>query len=151
MHLFGLRLPERLERGGPLRTVETEMNGDAKSTNKSGSSFLVRWACRYKRFLFCLGCPSRPCTKYFFPQQTLFQFLYPHRPASWAGNRAGSPVSYYCMCLCGYPLYISSSFELLCFHNSYCTFIIFRNNTIFLLFFHYFHFSCKLHRVAPFH
>jgi hypothetical protein len=24
-------------------------------------------SCRYKRFLFCLGCSSRPSTKYFFP------------------------------------------------------------------------------------
>ncbi len=36
---------------------------------------------------------SRPSTKYFLPQRTLFKFLCPHRPASWAGSRAGSPVS----------------------------------------------------------
>ncbi len=32
-------------------------------------SFRYRWHyyCRYKRVLFCLGCSSRPCTKYFFP------------------------------------------------------------------------------------
>jgi hypothetical protein len=29
-----LRLPERLESGGPQLTVETEVNGDAKSTNE---------------------------------------------------------------------------------------------------------------------
>ncbi len=28
--------PERLERGGPLLTVETEVNGDSKRTNKRG-------------------------------------------------------------------------------------------------------------------
>ncbi len=30
-------------------------------------------SCRYKRFLFCLGCSSWPSTKYFFPHHTLFQ------------------------------------------------------------------------------
>ncbi len=52
-------------------------------------------SCQYKRFLFCLGCSSRPCTKYFFFSRTLFQFLCPSRPASWAGSRAGSPISQY--------------------------------------------------------
>ncbi len=49
------------------------------------------WACRagYKRFLSGLGSSSRPSAKYLFPL-----FIYPHHPASWAGSRAGSPVSY---------------------------------------------------------
>jgi hypothetical protein len=33
--------------------------------------------------------------KIFFPYRTLFLFLCPHRPASWAGSLAGSPVSEY--------------------------------------------------------
>ncbi len=49
-------------------------------------------SCRYKRFLFCLGFSSRPSTKYSSPHRTLFQFICPHRPASWASSRAGSPV-----------------------------------------------------------
>jgi hypothetical protein len=41
---------------------------------------LVRWTCyRYKRFLSCLGCSSRPSTKYVFPHRTLFQFFVPIR------------------------------------------------------------------------
>jgi hypothetical protein len=53
-------------------TVETEVNGDSKSTNDSGPSLVsligsLGLSCKYKRFLFCLGCPSRPCTKYLFP------------------------------------------------------------------------------------
>ncbi len=44
---------------------------------------------------FCRSCSSRPNTKYFFPHRTLFRFLCPHRPASLAGSRAGSPVSLY--------------------------------------------------------
>jgi hypothetical protein len=30
--------PERLEKGGPLLTVETEVNWDSKSTKERGSS-----------------------------------------------------------------------------------------------------------------
>ncbi len=54
--------------GWPLLTVETEANGDSTSTYERGP-FLVGslgWLCQYKRFLSCLGCSSRPSTKYFF-------------------------------------------------------------------------------------
>jgi hypothetical protein len=46
---------------------------------------------------------SAQYTKHIFPHPTLFQFLCPHRPASCAGIRAGSPVSSYVsliQCLC---------------------------------------------------
>jgi hypothetical protein len=81
--------------GWPLLTVETEVNGDSKSTNERGPSLVgsLGLSCRYKRFLFCLDCSSRPSTKYFFPQCTLFQCICPHRPVSWVDSRAGSPVS----------------------------------------------------------
>ncbi len=52
----------------PLLTVETEANGDSRSTNER-CPFLVGSlgsSCRYKRFSSCLGCSSRPSTKYFF-------------------------------------------------------------------------------------
>jgi hypothetical protein len=52
-------------------------------------------SCRYNRLLFCLGCSSRPRTKYFFPHRTLFQCLCTHRPASWAGSFAWSSDSSY--------------------------------------------------------
>jgi hypothetical protein len=51
----------------PLLAVETEVNGYSKSTNERGPS-LVAWlglSCQYKRFLFCLGCSSRPNKKLF--------------------------------------------------------------------------------------
>ncbi len=82
--------------GWPLLTVETEVNGDSKSKNEGcpclvGSSGL---SCRCKRFLISLGCSSRPSTKYiFFFTVHYFNSFCPHRPASWAGSRAGSPVS----------------------------------------------------------
>ncbi len=65
---LGLRLcPERLERGA-LLTVETEGNRDSKKTNERGPNLVssLGLSCRYKGFLFCLGCSSRPSTKYFF-------------------------------------------------------------------------------------
>ncbi len=36
---------------------------------------------------------SAPYKMFFPPRGTLFQCLYPHSPASWAGSRASSPVS----------------------------------------------------------
>ncbi len=59
------------------------------------SLWLVHWARRtgrYNRFLSCLGCSHQPSTKYYLPHSTLFQYISPYRPATWAGSRAGSPV-----------------------------------------------------------
>jgi hypothetical protein len=60
-------------------TVETEANWDSKSTNEGGLSLVgsLDLSCQYKRFVSCLGCSSRPSTKYFFPHRTLFQFICP--------------------------------------------------------------------------
>jgi hypothetical protein len=77
--------------GWPLLTVETEANGDSRSTYERGKGVL-HWLgslCRYNTFLSCLGC-SRPSTIYYFPHHTLFHFLSPHCPATWGGNRAAS-------------------------------------------------------------
>jgi hypothetical protein len=51
-----------------LLTVETEVNGDSKSTNERGSSLVgsLGFSCRYKRFLFLLGCYSGPVQNIFF-------------------------------------------------------------------------------------
>jgi hypothetical protein len=52
----------------PLLTVENKVNGDSKRTNERGP-FLVGslgLSCRYKRFLFCLDCSSRPQYKILF-------------------------------------------------------------------------------------
>ncbi len=53
--------------GGPLLTVETEVNGGFKSTNERGPSLVgsLGLSCRYKIILFCFGCPSRPSTNIF--------------------------------------------------------------------------------------
>jgi hypothetical protein len=52
----------------PLLTVGTEVHRDLEGTNERGPSLvgLLGLSCRYKRVLFCLGCSSRPSTKYFF-------------------------------------------------------------------------------------
>jgi hypothetical protein len=70
--------------GWPLLTVETEVNGDSQSTNERGPSLVVSlgFPCRYKTFFPALAALVGPGTKCF-----------PHLPASWAGSRAGSPVS----------------------------------------------------------
>ncbi len=80
-----LRNPRETREGWPLLTltVETEVNRDSKSTNERGL------LCRYLTILSCLGCSTRPNTKYSFSHRTLFQFIFPQRPASWAGCRAG--------------------------------------------------------------
>jgi hypothetical protein len=63
---------------------------------KGAFSWLVHWArCACTRDL----CPAlaalvSPLQNIIFPLRTLFNFICPHRPASWAGSRAGSPVSY---------------------------------------------------------
>ncbi len=65
--------------GWPLLTVDSEVNGDSKSTNERGPS-LVCSPCRYMRLLYCLGCSGQPSTKYFFPCHSIFQFMYLHPP-----------------------------------------------------------------------
>jgi hypothetical protein len=54
-----------------LLTVETEVNGDSKSTNEMGPSLVgsLSLSRLCKRFLSCLGlgCSSRPSTKYLYP------------------------------------------------------------------------------------
>jgi hypothetical protein len=59
--------------------------------------WLVRWACcaGTKDFCSALAALVRPSIKYFYSHRTLFQFLCLHRPASWGGSRAGSPISSY--------------------------------------------------------
>jgi hypothetical protein len=88
------------ERVWPLLIVETEVNGDPKSTNEKGSSLvgLLGLSCQYCTRDFCpaLAALVSP-VQIFFPRRTPFQFVCPHCPASWAGNRAGSP--FHSMCL----------------------------------------------------
>jgi hypothetical protein len=55
--------------------------------------WLVRWACRAstRDFHSALAFLVGPVQNSF----TLFKFLCPHSSASWAGSRAGSPISQY--------------------------------------------------------
>ncbi len=52
----------------PRLTVEPEVNGNSKNTTERGPSLVgsLGLSCWYMRFLVCLGCSSRPSTKYFF-------------------------------------------------------------------------------------
>jgi hypothetical protein len=45
--------PQRPERGGPLLSVETEVNENSKNTNERSSSLMVLWACRAGTRDFC--------------------------------------------------------------------------------------------------
>ncbi len=81
--------PRETREGWPLLTVETEVNGDSKSTN----GWFVGLVVLVQKTFILPGCPGQPITKYFFPHRALFQFMCPHRPETWAGSRAGPPVS----------------------------------------------------------
>jgi hypothetical protein len=80
--------------GWPLLTVETEANGDSKNTNERGGWF-VGLVPVQETFILPWLLWSAPSKKYFFPHSTLFQFMCPHRPATWASSRAEPPVSEY--------------------------------------------------------
>jgi hypothetical protein len=71
--------------------------------------WLICWACRAgtRDFGPALAALVGPLQNIIFPRRTLIQFINPHRPASWAGCRAGSPVSY-SMCLWKGPSLIHS-------------------------------------------
>jgi hypothetical protein len=62
-HLLALYVPERLERGWPLLTVESGVNGDSKSTNERGYclGWLVRWVCRASTRVFVLPLTALVC------------------------------------------------------------------------------------------
>jgi hypothetical protein len=76
---------ETYREGWPLLTVETEANGDSKSTNEQGLPWLVRCAHRAGTRDFCpaLAALVAPVQKVFFLTRTLFQFICPHRTAIW--------------------------------------------------------------------
>jgi hypothetical protein len=62
-----------------LLTVEVEVNGDSKSTNERGPSLVISLclSCRYKRFLFSLGCSSGQLQNIFFLTLHFFNFFVP--------------------------------------------------------------------------
>ncbi len=88
------QLPFHLEKreGKPLLLVKLRQMGTQGVHLKGVLPWLIRWSYRAgtRDFLSCLGCFSWPST-IFFHHCTLFHFVCPHRPASWAGSRAGSP------------------------------------------------------------
>jgi hypothetical protein len=82
--------------GWSLLTVETEVNGDSKSTNERGPSLVssLGMSCRYNSFCFCSALVALVCPEQnIFLLHTLFQFLCANRPASRADSGAGSPGS----------------------------------------------------------
>ncbi len=53
-------IPTETRESWPLLAVETEVNGDSKSTDERGPSLVGSsgLSCQYKRFFFSLGCSS---------------------------------------------------------------------------------------------
>ncbi len=75
--------------GWPLLTVGTEVNGEGTKW----VLFVVRARRAVTRdFYLALAALVSP-VHFFFPRRTLFQFMCLYRPATWAGSRAGPPVS----------------------------------------------------------
>ncbi len=94
--------PERLERGGPYWQLKLRWMGTERVQMKGVLPWLVRLFVRHvvlvQEVLLRLGCTSRPNTTFIFLTVHYFNAFVSHRPAGWAGSRAGSPVSY-SMCL----------------------------------------------------
>ncbi len=75
-------------------TVETEVNGDSKSTNVRGPSLAVSLglSCRYKSFSPALAALVGPVQNIFTSSYTFFN-SFVHMPNKLGSSRAGSPVS----------------------------------------------------------
>ncbi len=89
---FWMTQPERKEIPAD---VETELNGDSKSTNEKGPSLFgsLGLSCRYKRFCSALAALIGPVQKKNFPSPYTISFLSPS--PSKPGGHAASPVSKY--------------------------------------------------------
>ncbi len=86
--------------GWPLLTVETELNGDSKSTNKRGPS-LIGWAVLpVQEILFCLGSLVSTVQNIFF-HLALFQCLCPHSPSPRKLGRQPCRVAFLLVCVSG--------------------------------------------------
>jgi hypothetical protein len=57
------------------------------------SPWLVRWARHAGTIDFALAALVSPVQNIIFLTAHFFDIISPHRPASWAGSRDGSPVS----------------------------------------------------------
>jgi hypothetical protein len=84
--------------GWPLLTVESEANGDSKSTSERDPSSVdsLGSSCRYKRFLFCLAALIGPVQNIFFLTIHYFNFFVPisQHVSSLGRYVFGSEISY---------------------------------------------------------
>ncbi len=97
-------LPREIREG---LTVETVVNGNSNSTIERGVLpwLIVGLVGPVQEIFVQPWLLQLAQNKIFFPQCTIFQLICLHGPASWAGSRAGSPVSLYVsLCL---PLFIT--------------------------------------------
>ncbi len=93
----GRRRPERLESGGPCWLLKLRWMG-TQEPKWRGPSLVgsLGLSCRYRRFLFCPVCSSRPVQKFFSSRYTISIPLSPSlSKLAMVGSRAGLPVSKY--------------------------------------------------------
>ena len=91
----GGQQPERLEKSGPCWLLKLRWMGTQRVQMKAVLSWLVRWACSANTidFFSALAALVGPVQHIFFLTVHYFNAFVPIVPASWAGSRAGSPVS----------------------------------------------------------
>jgi hypothetical protein len=88
-------LRETLERGDPCRLLKMRHMGTQGVLHMTG---VLPWlvslgsSCRCKRFLFCLGCSSRPRTKYLFPHRIPTMYFISFVPIAQEAGQAEVPV-----------------------------------------------------------
>ncbi len=83
LYLFYALTIRETREGWPLLFVETEENGGLWSRNERGPSLVgsLGSLCRYKRFLFCLGCSISSVQNIFFLAAHFFSLYVSHLPS----------------------------------------------------------------------
>ncbi len=81
--------------GGPLPTVETEVNGDSKSTNERGPSLVgsLGSSCRCKRLFPAFAALVSPVQNILFLTAHYFNLCVSIAQQPGQGSRAGPPIS----------------------------------------------------------
>jgi hypothetical protein len=97
--------PERLERGDPCWLLKQRWMGTQRVQMKVvHPCWFAVFRAGTRDFCSALAASVGPVQNILFLTRTLFQFLCLHRPARWAGSRAGSPVSVSYVLSTHYPL-----------------------------------------------
>jgi hypothetical protein len=96
--------PRETREGWTLLTVETEMNGNSKGTNVPWLAQWARLSGTRDSYAALAALVRSVQSFFFFSSYTTYSIYDPHCPATWAGSRAGTPVS-----ACASPTFSISS------------------------------------------